>query len=175
MSVASWRKLVRIWRSQGEYNDKVFLEQEATTGEHLRLQDRHRWTKEYLLGMMSELDEVLREVRWKQHRRQDLPGHARDNMREELADLTKYVFSLWQLWGFSLMDMLRAVEEKGETLSHRWEIEHSSPRPGQIVAIVDLDGTLADWHDGMWPVGMDRREPTTLLADVEFGMSWREY
>lgn len=132
--------LTDTWNEQQDYNDNIQKNEGSA--------DPSEWTQTYLLGLMSEIDEVLRELHWKRHRK----GSGRvilSNMGRELADLTKYVFSLWQAWGFSEEDMLRFVAEKNEILEAQWKQDQDHPLPHNKVILFDLDGTVADYRKGL--------------------------
>jgi hypothetical protein len=72
-----------------------------------------------------------------------------ENVADDLADLTKYVWCLWQLFGFSQEDMLKAVGKKTDLL---WQVighEFRQPEEGQAVILVDLDNTVARYAEGL--------------------------
>lgn len=134
--------LLKLWDGQIAYNDRVkeFSAQPPTLQE--------QWTVHYIVGLMSECDELLREVRWKAHRATRERPLNRANIAEELTDISKYIISLWQLWGFSLRDAIAAIQTKSEILEQiqKQEIFATKPEPEQLVVISDLDGTVADWR-----------------------------
>lgn len=173
---AGW-VLNHVWDEQHRYNAQVLRER----GQSLTEPPREEWTQDYLLGMVTEIGEVLREIQWKRHRRGELTQPITDNIAEELADLTKYVMSLWIVWGFSPRDMLLAVRAKSGQLQRRWQLEHSSPAPGQPVLVVDLDGTTADWFSGISHYlrppdeRADRPDAPSQSPDVRLGVGWGEY
>lgn len=129
--------LKKLWSDQIAYNQKI--------REKERTDDKEYWTKQYLLGIVSEVDEILQEINWKIHRR----GHPTNqhNLARELADMTKYLWCLWELHGFSAQDMLQFVAEKSKELEQRHEQEFNYKlAPGAPVIITDIDGTIGDWR-----------------------------
>ncbi len=133
------------------------------------------WTKQYLLGIVSEVDEVLREINWKRHR-QTHGEPIQRNVALELADLTKYVMSLWQVWGFELNDFLAYVDQKNQEMELRWQMEMMEEPSSANVLITDLDGTGADWRGSFidWmeevhdvsPIAEDRSNSLNLDSDL---------
>lgn len=169
--------------------DKIFLEQKRYN-ETIRKADGDlwksngslgKWTEIYLLGMISEVDEVLREINWKRHRKSN-PTHNRTNIAYELADITKYVISLWELWGFTSKDMLEFVSLKSDILNIQYDQEFI-PIPTDIpIVITDIDGTLGDWRstfiEFLHSKGIDHiiEDPMiSLNMDVDLSMLYTGY
>lgn len=125
-----------VWAAQKAYNDAIRLK-EPGNFDH--------WMKNYLLGAISEVDEILNEINWKAHRKGRVMNPH--NLARELADLTKYVFSMWEWSGFSEQDMLDYAAEKSAELTAqlRQDFEQEIP-PNVPVIISDIDGTLGDWR-----------------------------
>lgn len=126
-----------VWDTQAAYDKQIRARNLASTSE---------WTTTLLLGLVSECDEVLREINWKRHRQQFRQVN-KENLAEELADLSKYVMALWQLWDFTLEDALEAIQLKSQIMEQRLHQEFHPPQPPQPILIVDLDGTIANYHD----------------------------
>lgn len=166
-------KLHELWKEQIAYNEKIRQIERAN--------DKEYWSKQYLLGIVSEIDEILQEINWKIHRR----GHPtnRHNLARELADMTKYLWCLWELHGFTADDMLKFVEEKSNELKeqHRQDFEYK-PMPGAPVIITDIDGTLGDWRkaffDWTWekkvaPLNYDAAK--TMNIEIDLGLPYPKY
>lgn len=128
--------LITIWQAQKDYNDVIRLK-EPGSYEH--------WMKNYLLGAISEVDEILNEINWKAHRKGKVMNPH--NLARELADLTKYVISMWEWSGFDSETMLQCVADKNSELAVQLvqDFGHMIP-PGAPVIISDIDGTLGDWR-----------------------------
>lgn len=124
----------KIWDEQKRYNELIRSEQPDTN-----------WMPQYLLGMVSEVDEVLREINWKRHRIETSKVNP-DNVARELADITKYVMSMWEFMGYSPEDMIQFVSEKNEMLEQLYLQENTLMPVGRRILIFDLDGTVADWR-----------------------------
>ena len=165
--------LEKLWEQQKQYNLKI---RQFDNPDNLEY-----WTKQYLLGVVSEVDEVLQEINWKIHRR----GHSTDrvNLARELADVTKYVWCLWELHGFSSDDMLDYVQSKSNELEHMYKQDFvPSIPPGSNVIISDIDGTIGDWRAAFiaWycdlkkiPLLLDKS--SSLAIEVDLGIDYLEY
>ena len=127
-----------VWKQQAEYNDKVKLRQKRSSAE---------WMTTYILGVMSEMSELLKEMNWKTHRIQSTIDFG-PNVKGELADITKYVFSMWQLMEISPEEMIEEIFNKGRTLEQLYSQENRSPYQDQKVLILDLDGVISDFAGG---------------------------
>ncbi|MCG8620170.1 MAG: hypothetical protein MI802_28450, partial [Desulfobacterales bacterium] len=104
------------------------------------------------------------------------------NIGRELADVTKYVISLWELFGFSPTEMLSFVDDKTEELERLWRQEFTPIPSGSKVAIVDLDGTLADYRAGFVSWLKEEKglrvpyDPSaTLSMEVDLGIDYLGY
>jgi hypothetical protein len=132
--------------------------------------------------MLSEFDELLREINWKIHRK-DRKRIVPVNLLMELADIQKYVISLCELWGFSADELMEAVSIKTEALDIMYNMEHMEPVTGRRVVISDMDGTIADWATSFkqWLVEtgkLDEDDMTpfsSLNQDVDLGVSYAVY
>lgn len=172
-------RLEEFWVEQKLYNTDIRNENDFSIDHPVTY-----WSKQYLLGLVSEIDEVLREINWKRHRKRQGVALSRENLALELSDLTKYVMSLWQLYDFSLWEMLDWINIKSYIMRTQWEMERAKPEPEQLIVICDIDGTLADWrwsfiqwlnnHYGYSLKEGDDPE-TTLLMDQDLHVPYTEY
>ena len=170
--VHKYTLLEAVWAEQKAYNVKVRTRRPLTY---------EAWMEKYLLGAISEVDEVLNEMNWKAHRL----GRSldRNNLARELADLTKYVFSLWEWSGFSSDDMLRYVHEKSVEMEAQWNQDFRISYPdGCPIIISDIDGTLADYRKGFvdWIKGTSQPIPskdrsTSLMMEIDMGVTYPVY
>jgi NTP pyrophosphatase (non-canonical NTP hydrolase) len=163
-----------IWDGQLAYNDRV-----------KELVKEKDWVTNYVLGLHSETDELLREIDWKHHRKPDAFPRSpnQENVAMELADITKYALCLWQHFNFSMEEMLYFVQVKNEIMAQRLNQEFLPPPEGVPVLITDLDGTLADFRtalvDNMKKLGClpnartDTRE--TMSIDTDLGITYPAY
>ncbi len=129
-----------IWKDQAEFNQHFF----PPSG---TFEEQSRQTKEFVLCIMSELDELLRAIKWKSHRRTNVKPNV-DQIRNELTDIWKYLISLALVWKVSPEDMLRDYWRKSMVCRQRYSEEFIQELTGSIV-ICDIDGVLADYYVGL--------------------------
>lgn len=162
-----------IWKAQESYNKKI---------RHDHPTDN--WMTQYLLGMISEVDEVLREINWKRHRSTSALMN-RDNVARELADITKYIISMWEYLEYAPEDMLNFVAEKNEMLDQLYLQEITKFPTRRNVLIFDLDGTVADWRT-TFSYWLQRNSPElrhniidisphSIHFDQDNGLAYSEY
>jgi phosphoglycolate phosphatase-like HAD superfamily hydrolase len=109
--------------------------------------DRVEVTKDLLLGLHSEMDELLREIAWKAKRRQNVKVIP-SNVREEIIDMLKLVMGIAVTWGFSAEEMYDAFMDKSDVVEQRWMQEfplYEIIKQGAPVVVLDIDGVLADY------------------------------
>jgi hypothetical protein len=169
-------KLHTLWQQQVAYNKKVRAKEPES---------QLFWAKQYLLGLVAEVDEVLQELNWKSHR-YGKPFNQH-NFARELADIQKYSWCLWELFGFSADDMLNFVEEKSNELDAQWEQDWEFSIPdGSLVVITDLDGTVGNWRKAFrdWilhcqsvdvPVVVSHDHAATVAIEVDLGIAYPTY
>lgn len=156
-----------VWQQQKEYNLKVKMIRPVGI----------EWSETYLLGLIGEIDEVLRALQWKRHRKYTNPVNKRD-VGIELADVLKYLISLAQEQGFSPEDLLDLAYQKGQLLEKRFAQEWAPPA-GRNVIVTDLDGTGADFQAGFgnWLAknGYQERVWKSLNMDLDGQIPYQEY
>lgn len=147
-------------------------------------QNRDQWTETYLIGLISEVDDVLDSIRWKRHRKIDTAEPDKTNLAYDFADLTKYVLSLWELWGYESAEILEFVKSKSDVLYELYQQEFQPIPSDRLIVITDLDGTLGDWRktfiDWAWvcySIKMDTVEDpvTSLQLDSDLAMRYPDY
>lgn len=170
------RKLSKLWSDQIKFNIAVGeLDYKSRTSEEM--------VQVYLLGLMSEMDELLKGLNWKSHRKQNKPPLDKVALADHLADIGKYTMCLWQLFGFTPDTMVEAMQKKTDALWHVLGSEFSEPRPGQPVLLVDLDNTVARYIEGFstWMAGTGHpaRHRSNEWSNYElaplFNLDWSHY
>jgi len=168
------KTLAQVWDEQQEYNDKVKQFQTRSSSE---------WLINYILGAHSELSELLDQTHWKTHRLETMWQFG-PNISEELADLTKYVFSMWIEMGYTEQDMLDAMHSKHEILE---QLMYQDTRPQlqeRNILMLDLDGVVADFRKGfmLWLNNTKWRDVLTLderdiglHMDINNGWNYHSY
>ncbi len=163
-----------IWIQQQNYNEDIRKE---------NLQTNSQWMQNYILGVVSELGELLEEIKWKQHRVQSASdfGH---NTVDQLADITKYVISMWQVIGCTPQDLLHWTYDKGIILEQLRKQERKKSPTGRDIIMLDLDGTIADFRRGFltwleqssWKNKLKiKNEYIGLHLDLDNGWTFRDY
>lgn len=133
----SHKNIYDLWQAQKNYNFEIQTLDGTATPEY--------WTQIYLLGLISEVDEVLDMINWKRNRRQN-KVMDRNNLAFELADLTKFVLSLWQAWDFTVEEFIAYTATKSELLTAMLKNETEQLPTDRKVIVSDLDGTIANWR-----------------------------
>lgn len=145
-------ELNAVWKDQADFNSNFFPKPDG-------FEERSRQTKEFILHMVSELDELLRAISWKVHRK-DAPKPNVEHIRDEITDLLKYLFSIMLVWEVSPDQMLADYWRKSAVCRQRYSEEYvkSLDRPA---VICDIDGVLADYYLGFLTWVMSRYSVTS--------------
>jgi NTP pyrophosphatase (non-canonical NTP hydrolase)/uncharacterized HAD superfamily protein len=142
-----------IWKDQRRFNKQIWPSSDTP-------EEATRQTKEMALYLVSELDELLRCTAWKKHRRQYVrPNPAQ--VKEELTDIFKYWVSLCQIWGFTPTDMIREYWRKSMVVQQRYSEEHLL-KLNWPIALIDIDGVLANYRQGILEYILNHGTPETL-------------
>lgn len=134
-------ELKKVWEEQKEFNENFYA---------LPTNDKERslQTKEYVLHLISEADELLRTTRaWKFHRHDSLFMVNRESVKEELADIFKYWVTLCIVWGVSPKEAMESFWRKSMVVRQRYQQEFVKDLTGDI-AVIDIDNVLADYTAG---------------------------
>ncbi len=134
--------LKNLWTKQRELNELF-----RPGGPPTSYAERTALTKEMVLHLISETDELLRvSGAWKPHRNLDVREN-RPAIGFELADILKYWITIAQIWGFTPEEALDYFAKKDMIVRqrHSEEFVKSVDRPS---VLVDLDGVLANYVDG---------------------------
>jgi hypothetical protein len=156
--------LREVWKQQTAYNIGVKKIQDRSSSE---------WMETYILGLMSECGQLLDAMRWKRNRLQSIEEFG-PNVPEELADITKFVFSMWILMGSSPEDMLRAVYTKGILLDTIFSQEFNFS-PKSKVVVFDLDNVLADTQTALAEYMGVEKALQNIHLDIAANLSFDEY
>ena len=162
-----------LFMQQKKYNRKIRMAESRSSEE---------WTETYLLGLVSEVNEVLDGMQWKRHRKMSGLKPDVTNLGYEFADLTKYILSLWELWGFSAEEVLEFVQQKSDTLDELYRQEFDPIPSDRLIVITDLDGTLGDWRKTFvfWAYSAHDISPLpdgseSLQLDSDLAMRYADY
>lgn len=137
--------LERMWQQQADLN-RLF----RPDGPPTEFAERTALTKEIVLHLISECDELLRKSgSWQPHRniRHRRVMENRPAIAYELTDIHKYLISLYQIWGFTPDDM-REYWAKKDMIVRQRHSEEFVKSLDQPSVLIDLDGVLADYIEG---------------------------
>ncbi len=130
-----------MWNRQKEFN-KVFFDSKNKTKE-----EKEAYTKEMILHLISEADEVLNETNWKMHRKKNIDVRM-DRIKEELVDLFKYSLILSQIWYDDPSDFFNEFNRKSEVVEQKYKQEFSlGLLEDKKVVAVDIDGVLCNYPE----------------------------
>ncbi len=138
--------LREIWERQAQFNNNFHH-----LG-HLTQADREALTKDFVLYVQDELMELLKNLSWKTHRRENT-RIIRENVKEEIIDIFKYWNGIALIWDMTLEEFLQEWERKTEVVEQKYIQEFSNPwDPSKYegCAVVDIDGVLADYIKGIF-------------------------
>jgi hypothetical protein len=130
-----------IWRDQREFNTLLRPYTPDTYAERTAL------TKEMVLHLISECDELLRASgAWKPHRK-EIVLENRPQILAELTDIRKYWITVAQIWGFTEDEVDKMYWLKSASVRQRYVEEWVNQLIGPVV-ILDLDNVLCDYPLG---------------------------
>lgn len=134
------------WLRQLRFNQRFFIDKLGKDMSELTLEEKQIWTQKYLLHIVKEITEVLDEINFKMHRKEEKPVIL-SNILEELIDNLKFILGLFQLWGFTYEEVMQGFDDKSTVVEQRYQQEHElnlidSAKP---IACIDLDGIIFDY------------------------------
>jgi NTP pyrophosphatase (non-canonical NTP hydrolase) len=169
------QSLDEVWEKQQSYNDAIRQQHPNKTNSE--------WLINYILGATSELSDLLQQTNWRNNSIYTVDEFG-PNVIEELADVTKYIFSLWQLMGLTPLDMLNSMALKGEILNQILYQETRPPIKNHNILMLDLDGVIADFRQGFmqwvfhtrWAeILVIKEEEIGLHMDIDHSWDYRAY
>jgi len=109
-----FRILQDMWDDQSRFNSN-FIDFDNIKD----LESKQKFTKEYILHMYSEVEDLLQSINWKFYQKdKDLDYNQ---ICEELVDIFKYWLSIALVWGIRPMDFLDMFYEKSKKNEKRYE------------------------------------------------------
>ena len=154
-------RLKRVWDRQADFQTNI-------NDEIHDLASKQSYTKDYVLQMMAEMGELLREINYKTHR-PDKEQLTISNIREEWIDIFKYWLVIGQVWGWSPEEFMEAFNDKSSVVEQRWVQEKLLKlRDHERIIACDLDGVLADYPFSFQKFIHDKTgvEPITFTDDI---------
>jgi len=130
--------LEQFWKIQRDFQNSVF-----PNFENLTLKEKVSLTKEMILGITSEFDELLEATgTWKTHRiKGDYPKVS--GITEELVDISKFLINIALIWNISPQMFIKKWFEKTVVNKYKFlqerRLKEIRDKP---VVVFDLDGVL---------------------------------
>ena len=111
--------------------------------DNLSIEQKQQLTKDFVLYILDETHEILREINWKSHRKSD-KSVIETNIKEELIDVFKFYIGLCQVWNISTEELFVEFNRKSDVVEmrHRQEFLNDLKKMKTVCAF-DLDGVLA--------------------------------
>lgn len=162
------KTLLQLWEQQTVYNQRVAEIQQRSSAD---------WMQTYILGLMSECGQLLDAMRWKQHRLETKEEFG-PNVGEELADITKYVLSMWILMGNTPEEMLDLCWRKGDYMNYLFTQE-VIPLADKVI-VFDIDDVLTETRQTLVTYLQEHITASTgtindLHLDVEYLLRYDVY
>jgi len=139
-------KLNEIWNRQKSFTSNIISLDSLSTDE------KRRYTKEMILHLVSEIDELLASTgRWKLHKMSgSIP--LKSGIAEELVDMFKYIVNIALIWNISAEEFFKMFMDKSEIVEFKYEMEKNLNLIKRCPVIaVDFDGVLnsypKEWLD----------------------------
>lgn len=132
-----------IWDDQLEF-EKLFFKNHELDVEDLSIEEKIKWTKEFILHAVKELSDLLDCLpRWKMHYSHDDKDLIKSNLKEEYIDVLKYLMGLGQVLGIKYEDIISVYWAKSEVVKQKYEqdLKIQALRDKEVV-IFDIDGVI---------------------------------
>ena len=105
-------------------------------------------TREYILYMISECNDLLAQLDWKSYWKTRKPI-IRSNVGIELIDIQKFLWGLARIWDIDADEFLQLYDLKSSEVESKWYQETSLEdlATKEKVCIIDIDGVLTPYPD----------------------------
>ena len=133
------------WKDQKEFQQEIF----SLDYQKLSNEEKIALTKEYLLHITSEFDELLSAMgTWKTHKLRKEEPPKISGITEELVDITKFIINIALVWGITPEDFIEKWREKTIVNKHKLlQEKRLITLKEKPVAIFDVDGVLNDFPE----------------------------
>ena len=140
-------KLDELWKIQQEFANRMANHFVGKDIENFSYEERVAETRDYILSLVGETQEVLQALPWKRHRHYDENSTwSRYTLLEELIDLQKYLWGLMAIWEVTPEEFSTVFRDKSAVVEHRWLQDKGERRlqlnEAKSIAVVDIDGVL---------------------------------
>jgi len=104
---------------------------------------KQQMTSKFILEMFSEMNELLQEINFKDHRPEI--SIKESNIRIQWIDIFKYWLSIGQVWNWKEEELVETFIEKSAVVEQRYKQEKKLNLSSVQTVGVDIDGVLADY------------------------------
>jgi uncharacterized HAD superfamily protein len=111
---------------------------------------KQKATKEFAIGIISEVNELLNTINWKVHRLEKYPVF-KTQVLEEIIDIYKYLVSIASLWGISPEEFCDEFDRKDLVNWQRYKQEQMllNLANKKRVCAIDIDGVLCRYPENL--------------------------
>lgn len=137
-----------VWDDQLEF-EKEFFKNHNLDIDDLSIEEKIKWTKEFILHVSKELNDLLDCLpRWKMHYSHNDKDLIKSNLKEEYIDVLKYLMGLGQVLGIKYEDIISVYWAKSEVVKQKYEqdLKILALRNKEVV-VFDIDGVINYYPD----------------------------
>jgi len=134
------------------FKDQAEFTQEVLTSKGecfpLTLSSKINWTKEYILYILSECNDLLEQLDWKTHWSTN-SVLIESNVGIEIIDIQKFVWGLAKIWNIDLDKFNEMYDLKTAAVRSKWSQENllTALRECDRSCIIDIDGVLTPYPE----------------------------
>lgn len=133
-----------FWNEQNDFQRLIF----NTDISKLSLDEKRRLTKEFILHITTEFDELLKAIGgWKIHKPEDTIPKKKD-ITEEITDILKFLINICLIWNITPNELIETFIEKSivnrQLFIQQLKFEAIKKRK---VVIFDIDGVLNNYPE----------------------------
>jgi len=169
----------KIWNDQLEFNKKFFNDMSLDVSS-LSVEDKIRWSKEFVLHVEQELHDLIDCLpHWKMHYKNNEHDKTliKSNMKEEYIDALKYMMGLGHVLDISYEDVVNVYEAKTAVVKQKYEQNRQIENlRNEEVVVFDIDGVINNYPDCFvdW-VNINKKTSFKSLENIKCEMNIEEY
>jgi len=156
--------MIEQFNSQQKFTEKVI----ESLGSKFLLseEEKVRWTKDYILYIISECNDLLEQLDWKGYWSND-KKIILDNIGIEIIDIQKFVWGLCKIWNIKYEQFVDLYDRKTAEVESKWNQEQMLKDLNDYdkVCIIDIDGVLTsypqcfvNWVRENYKASLDKKE-----------------
>jgi uncharacterized HAD superfamily protein len=138
--------LKQVFNIQKSFNKKFFGDKNLDI-ESLSIENKIKYSKDFVLYVMKESSEILQNIKYKDYCDEDIK-YIEYNLVENLVDIFKFVLCVCNVHNIEYDKFEKVLIDKSEVVKQRY-IQDSNllkiKNSNKVVAF-DLDGVIADYH-----------------------------